>query len=265
MSHHHRRHHHHLNKWVIRIVTFFAVIAGWQVFGSSVNSLFVSTPIGVVDGFAVLLSGVGQYSLVDATVVTLESMFAGFLISAAVGILLGLAMGMWRSVDVALNPYVNALYVTPRIALIPLIIIWFGIGFNAITFTVFLTAVFPVLINTVYGVKNISKEFLDTADMFMVHGMQRFRKVIFPALAPFIMSGLRNGLAQAFIGVVVAEMVLALQGLGFLVVVFGEYFDTSQLIATLLVLMVIGAALTSVLQFLEGKIGFWKESERAFQ
>jgi len=253
------------NKWFIRIVAFVIIMGIWQLLGSITNPLFFSTPTGVIKGFGTLLSGQGNYSLLDATVVTLEDMLAGFVIAAVVGVAFGIALGVSRKLEVALNPYVNALYVTPRIALIPLIIIWFGIGFTAIVFTVFLTAVFPMIINTQAGVKNVSRSLLDTANVFMVGPVRRFRSVIIPAATPFIMAGLRLGVAEAFIGVIVAEMVLSLTGLGYMITAFGQYYDTPQLIGTILVLMVIGAALTSFVQFLESKISYWKQTERAFR
>ncbi|HZW56134.1 MAG TPA: ABC transporter permease [Nitrososphaerales archaeon] len=253
------------NKWFIRIVTFVVVMVLWQVVGSSINPLFFSTPVGVVLGFNTLISGTGNYSLVDATIVTLETMVVGFIIAAIFGVLLGIALGISRSLEVALNPYINAFYVTPRIALIPLIIIWLGAGFSAFVFTVFLTAVFPMIINTQAGVKNVSRSLLDTANAFGVGGMRRFRHVIVPAATPFIMAGLRLGVAEAFIGVIVAQMVLAISGLGWLITAYGQYYDTPQLIGSILVLMVIGAALTSFVQFLETRISYWKQSERAFR
>jgi ABC-type nitrate/sulfonate/bicarbonate transport system permease component len=196
---------------------------------------------------------------------TFEEMLVAFVIASVTGIGIGLSMGMWRKLDVALNPYVNALYVTPRIALIPLIIIWFGVGFSAIVFTVFLTAVFPILINTEAGVRNVSKSLLDVARVFNVQGIRRFRRVIFPATIPFTMAGLRLGVAEAFIGVIVAQMVLSLQGLGYQITTYGEFYDTPELIGTIIVLMIIGAGLTSLVQFIERKISYWKQTERAFE
>jgi NitT/TauT family transport system permease protein len=253
------------NRWFIRIVTLILIIGGWQALGSVINPLFVSTPLAVAEAFVGLFAGTGNYSLVNQTSVTLYSMLVGFLLAVLVGIPIGLAMGIWRPLDIAFNPYVNALYVTPRIAMIPLIVIWFGIGFEAIVFTVFLTAVFPILINTYAGARNISKWLIDVADVFGVSGSQRFRKVIFPSTVPFLMTGLRLGLGQAFIGVIVAQLLLSIEGLGYMLSAFGDYYDTPQLIATILVLCIIGVALTSLVQFFERRIQYWRKTEAAFE
>jgi ABC-type nitrate/sulfonate/bicarbonate transport system permease component len=101
--------------------------------------------------------------------------------------------------------------------------------------------------------------------VFNVQGIRRFRRVIFPATIPFTMAGLRLGVAEAFIGVIVALMVLSLQGLGYQITTYGEFYDTPELIGTIIVLMIIGAGLTSLVQFIERKISYWKQTERAFE
>jgi ABC-type nitrate/sulfonate/bicarbonate transport system permease component len=254
------------NKWTIRIISFVAIVVGWQIIGSHINPLFISTPLEIVEAFPSTATANGfNYNLWTATETTMYQMLVGFALSSIVGITIGLMMGMFRSIDIALDPYVNALYVLPRIALIPLIIIWFGPEATGIIFVVFLSAVFPVIINTYAGIRNVSRSLIDTANVFEVKGMLRFRKVIFPGALPFIMTGLRLGLASSFIGVIVAELVLALQGLGYLVTAYSDYFDTPQLIDTLIVLMLLGVIMTSIIQFSERRIAYWKETERAFQ
>jgi ABC-type nitrate/sulfonate/bicarbonate transport system permease component len=253
------------NKWFIRVVAFIVVLGGWQVAGMLSNPLLFSTPVGIVLGAGTLLSGTGSYSLSGATSVTLQEMIIGFVIAIGVGIPLGLVVGMRRVLDKALTPYINALYVTPRIALIPLIVIWFGVGLGAIIFVVFLGSLFPVLINTYAGVKNASRSFVDTAEVFEVKGLQRFRKVLFPATLPFVMTGLRIGLAEAFINVIVAQMVLSLTGLGYMLLSYGNYFDTPQMLGILIELMAIGAAITGFVQYLERRLSHWKLTERAFR
>ncbi len=253
------------NKWVIRAITFAIIVAAWQIAGSNLNPIYLSTPTAIVNAYFTLLTQTGRYSLIPATVETLEATFLGFGLSIVIGLPLGLMMGMFRSIDIAIDPYMNALYVSPRVALIPLIIIWFGIGFNAIVVTVLLLAVFPVAINTYAGVRNIGRSLLETSEVFGVKGMRRFRKVLFPSTIPFFMTGLRLGIGQAFIGVIVAQMLLALSGLGYLITAFGDYFDTPQLMALIIELMVLGVAMTTMVQIIENKISYWKQSERAFK
>ncbi|MGI0080166.1 MAG: ABC transporter permease [Nitrososphaerales archaeon] len=253
------------NKWVIRAITFAVIVVGWQIAGAFTSPLFLPTPTSIVSAFFLLLGGTGQYSLIPATIVTMEQTLAGFLLGVVIGLPLGIVMGMFRKIDVALDPYVTGLYVTPRIALIPLIIIWFGTGFNAITVVALLLTVFPVIINTYAGVRDISRSMLDTSEVFGVKGMQRFRKVTFPGMIPFFMTGVRLGLGQAFIGVIVAQMLLSLQGLGYMLTAFGDYLDTADLWVLIIELMILGVILTLIVQVFEKRLAYWKISERAYQ
>jgi ABC-type nitrate/sulfonate/bicarbonate transport system permease component len=253
------------NKWLIRAVTFVAIVVGWQIIGSSINPLFISTPVKIILAFPLTAQGTGYYNLPSAIETTLYQMLVGYFFASVAGVSIGLVMGMFRTIDVALDPYVNALYVLPRIALIPLIIIWFGPGSEGIIVVVFLSAIFPVIINTYAGIRNVSRSLIDTADVFEVKGALRFRRVVFPASLPFVMTGLRLGLASALIGVIVAELLLALQGMGYLVTAYADYYDTPQLMDTLIVLMLIGVALTLVIQYSERRISHWKETERAYR
>lgn len=252
-------------KWIVRIGTFIGIAIIWQVLGSHLNPLFISTPSSIASAFFVLFTGTGRYAIVPATLLTLEQTSIGFALAIAVGLPLGLLIGMFRYVGVSLDPYVSALYVTPGVALVPLIIIWFGIGFSATVATVLLLSVFPIMINTIAGVRDISKSLLDTAQVFGVKGLRRFRRVIFPSAFPFFMAGLRLGIGAAFTGVIVAQMLLALSGLGYLVTSFGDYFDTPELMAVIIELMALGVISTLLIQYVEKKTAYWKQAERAFR
>jgi ABC-type nitrate/sulfonate/bicarbonate transport system permease component len=253
------------NPWVIRAAAFLLILALWQEIGSYLPAYIISTPTAIASAFVGLAHGTGPYDIVQATVVTLEETFIGFVLSIVIGLPLGIFMGMSRSVDTALDPYVNALYVLPRVAMIPLIIIWFGVAFSAVIATVVMLAVFPIIINTYAGMRNISKPMLEAAQVFGVKGFLRFRRVIFPATVPFIMSGLRLGIGAALIGVIVAQMLLSLSGLGYMIYAFSNYLDTAQIMALLIELMILGVVLTFGIQLLERKIAPWKETERAFR
>lgn len=252
------------NKWFIRAVVFVALILLWEATPLFVNRLFTSAPSDIVVAFFGMLQGTGTYALIPATILTLEQTLTAFALGVVCGLAIGVSMGIARTVDTVLDPYVTALYVTPRIALIPLIIIWLGTGFSAITFVGFLLCFFPVVINTYSGIRNISRSMLDTAQVFGVKGIRRFRKVVFPATVPFFMSGVRLGLGQAFVGIIVAQMLLALSGLGYLLVAFGDYFDTAQLYVLIIELMVLGLIFTFGVQYFEKRLSYWKLTERAF-
>ncbi len=252
-----------LKKWAIRIITFVVIVGFWQIIGSRTNPVILSSPLTVVNALMQLVQGVNVVGVMTghafwaSTTLTLELMVIGFASSLAIGIPLGLLIGANATLERGLDPYVNALYVTPRAALVPLIIIWFGISDIGVIVIVILSSVFPVIINTAAGVRNIDKRYLDASRAFGVGGLSRFRRVILPGALPYIMAGLRIGLGQAFIGVMIGQMLLAVTGLGYLLTAFGDYFRTPYVMAIIVELAVIGILLTESFKFAERRIAYW--------
>lgn len=246
-------------RWTIRTITFVVIIAGWEIVGSNINPLFLSSPSAIVQALW-RLTVTGE--ILDALKISVWVMLVGFAFAVVIGIPLGILMGRTRFLEIMLEPYVNALFVTPRVALIPLILIWFGIGLNAQIFVVFLSSVFPILINSFAGARNVSKEWVDTARSFGANPRQQFFEVVLPGSVPFIATGLRLGIGHAVIGMVVAEMFLALSGLGGLLVNFGDLFQTANMFAVIIVVAVLGIILTATVKKLEDHFALWKSSER---
>jgi ABC-type nitrate/sulfonate/bicarbonate transport system permease component len=252
-------------KWIPPLIAFVAITIAWQIIGSAVNPLFLSTPTRIGAAFVELAAGTGDYSLTNAMGITFSALVVGFLIGAVLGLPLGLLMGLSKPVETAFDPYVNAMYVIPRIALVPIIIIWFGVGFEAIVIIVMLHTFFPIVINTHAGIRNLDKAFVDASDAFGVRGFDRFRRVIFPASLPYIMTGLRLGLGQAFIGVIVAQLILALTGLGFILTAYSNYLDTAEVMALILIVMAFGVILTESVKQVERRLAYWKTSGTGIQ
>jgi NitT/TauT family transport system permease protein len=149
------------------------------------------------------------------------------------------------------------------VALIPLIILWLGLGSAAKFVIVFILTVFPVLINTFAGVRNVSQSLVDVGVAFVASERQIFTKIILPAALPYIMAGLRLGIGRAIIGMVVAEFFTALRGLGAMIVKYGNFFRTDSMLVPVIVLMFMGVLLTAALKRAEETIAPWKETERA--
>jgi NitT/TauT family transport system permease protein len=190
-------------------------------------------------------------------------LISGFVLAVVVGILLGMLMGRYRPVEYALDWLVNALNSTPTVAMIPLVMLWFGLGVNAKITIVFLLTVYSVLINTYAGVRNVSQSLVDVAVAFAASERQIFGKIILPAALPYIMTGIRIGIGRAIIGMVVAEFFTALTGLGALITKYGNIFKTDKMLVPVLVLMLMGIALTALAGYAERRIAPWKETERA--
>jgi len=245
--------------WLIRGGSLLVVLSAWEVLGRRLDPVFLASPSAiVVAGYTLVL---GSRELQRAVVESMTAMVTGYGLAALLGILLGFAMGRWRAVELALDPYVTALYATPRVALIPLLILWFGIAFKLRVAVVFLSAVFPIIINTIAGVKHVDEDLLETARVFAATQGQTLRTVILPSSLPFIFAGLRVGLAQGIIGVIVAEMTAAVSGLGALIMKFGNLFQTAHLFVPIVAIALISVTLTWMIRLLERWLMPWRRVE----
>jgi ABC-type nitrate/sulfonate/bicarbonate transport system permease component len=244
--------------WIIRLVSIVVVLVAWEIGGRRINPLFMSYPSAIVQaGIAMFESG----ELIVALASSLRTLLVGFVTASVIGIVIGLLIGRYRSVDAATDWLINALYATPLIAIIPLVILWFGLGDSAKLFIVTILAVFPVLINTASGVKNIPRSLIDVGTAFAANERQVFLKIIIPAVTPFIMTGLRLGIGRAIIGMVAAEFFTAITGLGALIVKYGNQYDTASMFVPILILMLLGVALTSLVRKFEEMFAPWRAND----
>jgi NitT/TauT family transport system permease protein len=240
---------------IIRVCSIIVAFGCWEIFGRQINPLFMSYPSKIFAGAITLTQdGVLQAALLES----LRTLALGYVGGALVGVGAGLLVGRYREVEAATDWLINALYATPLVALIPLVILWFGLGFQAKLFIVFLFTLFPVLINTSIGVKNVSQSLIDVGVAFVANERQIFSKIILPASLPYVMAGLRLGIGRAIIGMVTAEFFTAISGLGGLVVKYGNNFRTDEMLVPVIILMALGVILTGALQRAEQLIAPWK-------
>lgn len=244
--------------WVVRLISMIVVLAAWQAIGSRVNPLFMSYPTAIAQAaYRMTISG----ELPTALASSLRTLVLGYSLASLIGIALGLLIGRYRLIDAATDWIVNALYATPLIAIIPLVILWLGLGDEAKLFVVTLLAVFPVLINTVSGVKNVPRSLIDVGSAFAANERQVFLKIILPAVVPYVMTGLRLGVGRAIIGMVAAEFFTAITGLGGVIVKYGNQYDTASMFVPILILMLLGMTLTSLVRRLEAVFRPWRQND----
>jgi ABC-type nitrate/sulfonate/bicarbonate transport system permease component len=242
---------------VIRLVSVIGVLVGWEVFGRQIEPLFMSYPTAIaVSASEMIRSG----ELIAALLDSLGTLLLGFVVASVIGIAIGLLIGRYRTVEAATDWLVNALYATPLVAIIPLVVLWFGLGFSAKLFIVVILAIFPILINTAAGVRNVPQPLLDVGFAFDATERQLFTKFILPASLPYMMTGLRLGVGRAIIGMVVAEFFTAITGLGALIVKYGNQYDTAAMFVPILTLMVLGVTLTALMRRIESSIAPWKDT-----
>jgi ABC-type nitrate/sulfonate/bicarbonate transport system permease component len=187
---------------------------------------------------------------------------ANFLIgvSAAIvsGVVLGVVVGWYRRLAMVLEPFLTTLYSTPRVAMIPLVLIWFGIGMWSKVFIVFINAFFPVLINTIGGVKAVDRDLLRAARAYCASDSQIFSTVVIPGAVPFILTGVRQAVALGLIGVVVGEMFGGSEGIGYMVNYGGQTFQTDAVFLGVVIIAAAGIALSWLTGRLERHFSRWR-------
>jgi ABC-type nitrate/sulfonate/bicarbonate transport system permease component len=233
------------------------VIAIWQACWSAgwISPLFLSGPSAIAKQFWQTLR---HGTLLADMAYSGRNFILGLGLAAISGVVLGVLIGWYRRIRFLFDPFLNALYALPRIAMIPMIIIWFGIGIWSKVFIVFLTAVFPILINTVAGMRTIDPDLLRAARAFCATDWQIFKTVAIPGSVPFILTGIRQGVALGLIGVVVGEMFGGSQGIGFMVMYGGQTFATDTLFVGVIIIAFAGIVLTYLAERLERRFSRWR-------
>lgn len=229
----------------------------WQAFWSAgkISPLFFSGPSAIVQRFwDELLHGRLRTDMSYSGL----NFVLGFAMALVLGVILGVIIGWYRKVEMLTNPFVNSLYAIPRVAMIPLIIIWFGIGIWSKVFIVFMTAFFPILINTIGGIRATDPDLLRAARAFCASDWQIFKTLAVPGAVPFILTGIRQGVALGLIGVVVGEMFGGSEGIGFMVAYGSQTFDTAQLFVGVMVIAFAGILLTWLTERLERHFSRWR-------
>jgi len=202
----------------------------WQLVANArvMPVLFLPRPWDVAQAFVKLFQ-TGDIWLDIGTSAT--EMGIGYGMAIVIGLVIGLLMGWYTRFQYALDPFVNFFYSTPRIVLIPLFIIWFGIDMPSKIAVIFLGALFPIIINTMAGVRNTEAALLRVARSFGASDALIFRRVVLPGSVPFILTGFRLGIGHALTGVVVAELIAARHGVGQLIAIAGQTFQTPKMLA----------------------------------
>lgn len=236
-------------------VIVFAI--AWQLVADARiwSVLFLPGPTDVIKAFGGLIRA-GTLGIDLAT--SSQEFAVGYGLAALVGIPLGLALGWYPRARYVLDPFITFMYATPRIVLLPLFIIWFGIGINSKIAVIFLGAFFAILINTVAGVRNLDSQLIRVARSLGGRDMQIFRTIALPGSVPFILTGLRLGIGHALIGVVVGEYVAAEHGVGQAMMIAGQTFQSDVVFAYLVIIAGAGLVMTLVLQRLERHFDAWR-------
>jgi NitT/TauT family transport system permease protein len=195
---------------VLRLLSLGALLIVWQAYG---NRYSTSYPLDIVRTFPHSFHNEVLPALAD----TLKGFGIGYTICVIFGIPIGLLMARSRLIELVLEPYVTALYATPRLVLIPVLILWLGIDFRMRVAVVIVSGLFPIILNTYLGGKDVDRDLVEVGDAFAANSFQILRTIVLPGTLPYIFAGLRLGMARSFIGIIVAEIETSVLGIGNLI------------------------------------------------
>jgi NitT/TauT family transport system permease protein len=239
---------------VVGILSFFTA---WEL----ATRLEILNPFYFPPFSAIILKGYELFadgSIWEHMVFSLTNFAVGFVVSVVLGVLLGIPMGWYKNVCKTFDPLLSGIYATPLIALLPLIIMMFGLGPISKIIMTILAAVFPILINTMVGIANTDHRLITMARAFGAKDNQIFRKVSLPGSLPFIVAGMRVALGRALVYIVVAEQYGAATGLGYLSSVAAQRFQMAAMFVPIIIIAGLGAGLNELLKSLERRLEKWK-------
>ncbi len=240
---------------VLNLSVFFVI---WELFARSgaINPLFLPPPSDVL---AIMFEELGPGGVLRENVVISARLYgAGMGAAALIGIPFGLLMGASKVVDAIISPYVWAMASLPRVALMPLLILILGFTTTARFTLVFLSAVFPIVINCMAGVKTVDQSLIRAGQVFGARKPQLYQKVIFPYTLPFIIAGVNQGMTRGLVGLVIAEIFGGNSGLGYLTKRAAETFNSPLLYAVLLLLVIFSLSFVQIIKWVEVKAAPWR-------
>lgn len=245
---------------VVAPLVAVAVLLGlWELSGFLINRQLISSPPQVAsDFYSQFTSG----PAVTALEISLRELYIGLVIGIGAGLVLGLIIGRYRILDAVCSPFINAANATPLNVLIPLLIVWVGISTQARVLFVILISLFPVLLNTAGGLRNVSKGYVEVGQMLGLNEHQLLRKVILPGAMPYVFAGVRVGVALGVIGMIVGEMEVSNVGLGYFINFYGQGFQTGKLLALIVLASLVGVVNVFIIRGVQQRWFRWISAAR---
>ena len=242
-------------RWGITLMSVAGLLIVWEIFGRQINPVFGSYPSAIAVAFWELLRS-GQ--LGAALYESLQPFFVGYGLAIAIGIPIGLIIGRFRVAEAAFGFFITAGYAMPLVALVPLLILWLGLGFKVKVAVVFLMSLFPICINTWLGVTAVPKTLIEVGKSFVAPNHVILRRIILPATLPYIMAGVRLAVGRAVVGMVIAEFFTTISGLGAVIINSANNFDTATMFVPIIILMTMAIGLNWLIGFVERKVAPWQ-------
>ena len=218
-----------------------------------VDPFFISSPSKVIVSLYELFS---TGDIFPHLLFSGEEFFAGFFLAIISGIILGLIISSSGYLYNLTKPFITGLYNTPRIILLPLLLIWFGFGLFSKVLLIFLIAIFPILVNTITAARNVDRSLILMARSFSASKLVIFIKVIFPSSFPYILTGINLAIGRALTGIIVGELYGSSGGIGYLASYFGQTFQIDKLIAIIIIFIIFSLLLTNAIYLLTERFNY---------
>ena len=244
-----------LPSWVITVASLVVLLGAWEIFGRDVNPVFGSYPSAIAEaGWQLARTGKLWAALSDS----LRPFLVGYGLAILIGVPVGLVTGRFRTVEAAIGIYITAGYAMPLVALVPLLVLWLGLGFAVKVAVIFLMSVFPICINTWVGVTAVPKTLIEVGKSFVAPDTVILRRIVLPATLPYIMAGIRLAVGRAVVAMVIAEFFTSISGLGAIIITSANNFDTATMFVPIVILMVMAIGLTYLIGAVERWVAPWQ-------
>jgi len=245
-----------LGKWTVRVSMLVLILGLWEFGAKDVSRVLTAPPseIAVAAWEQLFVTATIWGKLLES----LGILFGGLTAAILLGLPIGIAMGRWKKVAYALDPYVTFLYCLPHVALVPLMIILLGFDTPFRFAYVILSAIFPVIINTMAGVRAVDRSLIDAGVAYTANERQIIRGIILPAASPFMVAGGRQAFAEAWSGVIVAEITGLIAGIGGLVDLYSSQFLTADMFVPIFLIMIIAVAIQGFAAWAQQKLTPWQ-------
>jgi ABC-type nitrate/sulfonate/bicarbonate transport system permease component len=231
------------------------LLGAWEIFGRDVNPVFGSYPSAIAEaGWQLARTGKLWAALNDS----LRPFLLGYGLAILIGVPVGLVTGRFRTVEAAIGIYITAGYAMPLVALVPLLVLWLGLGFAVKVAVIFLMSVFPICINTWVGVTAVPKTLIEVGKSFVAPDSVILRRIVLPATLPYIMAGIRLAVGRAVVAMVIAEFFTSISGLGAIIITSANNFDTATMFVPIVILMVMAIGLTYLIGAVERRVAPWQ-------
>ena len=246
----------------LRLLTVVLVLAAWELLvrGLSIPAYILPPPTAI---FTALWRGIASALYLDHIWITLTETLLGFAVGTGLAFLLGTLIALSRTTEFFLYPFIVMFQAMPKVALAPLIIVWFGLGLTSKVVNAALVAFFPLMVNTIVGLRSAEEDRVNLMRSLAATPLQIFWMLQLPNALPYIFAGLEIAMIFALIGAIVAEFVGAQAGLGMLIQSMNFSMDVAGQFSVLLILSILGLCLNSLIVGIRRRVLFWDEREKA--